>query len=76
MKKLEIVKIYDASNAHEAGHLVDKIVIFGLSLQDIYKCNQRTSVLEHLCQSKFRFKLEAAQLPFPYIAEFREAEEE
>lgn len=79
MKKINIIKIYDASNAHEAEHLIGKLVIYGHTMDTIY-CGQDKAILGDIDAYEGEFDLLLAPKEesqnFPtYIAEFEEVED-
>jgi len=78
MKKINIIKVYDASNAHEAKHLIGKPVFTGMDLEAIYFHKNKYSDVINILTN-----IESHYLPFmynqvyctKYIAEFEEVED-
>jgi hypothetical protein len=78
--RIEIVKVYDASNAHEASELISnfKRVIFGINLKQIYENEYQGNVYAYRPEIEcYRLQDDRGNtLDYPYIAEFREVEDE
>jgi hypothetical protein len=63
MKKINIIKVYDASNIHQAEHLDGRLVLFGKTINEIY--TDKMAITHHKSDAK-RHK---------FIAEFEEVNE-
>lgn len=76
MKKIEIVKIYDASNSDETEHLIDKEVIFSNNLKSLYRLSLTGIYNGFSCEpssySVFIVRTNREIFACTYIAEFRE----